>query len=85
MNVPGNQPEKGGDIAFDESAVHIPALVIHFVHDPDAAGNGNLVAHGRRLDDGAQLLGPGMDRVFDVFLKHGIEFVLTDHALPGRE
>ena len=84
MNVTGHQPEKGGDISLDECAVYVPALVIHLIHNPDAAGNGNLVADRRRLDDGAQLFGAGTDRVFDIFLKHRIEFVLTDNALPGQ-
>ena len=84
VDISGYQPEEGRDVALHQRAVHLPPLVIHLVHRPDTAGDGDLVAHGRGLDNGAQLLRACPDSVFDVLLKHGVEFVAVDDSLPGE-
>ena len=84
---PGDIAEIGRDIAFDQAcSILRRRLMIHFLHDPDAAGNGDLIADRRRFDDGAQLFGAGAHGIFDIFLKDRVKLVIIDDTLsgPGR-
>ena len=76
--------EVGGDIALDQGAEELTALVIDFLHHPDAPRDGDLVADRWGLDDGAQLLGAGTDRVFHVLLEHGVELVVVHDPLARQ-
>ena len=84
MDVPGHVAEIGGDVPLDQGAVDLPPLVVHLLHHPDTARDGDFIPHGRRLDNGAQLLGAGPDRVLHVLLEHGVELVVVHNALPCK-
>ena len=84
VNIARHIAEIGRNIAFHERAVNLTPLVVHFLHHPDAAGDGDLIPHRRRLHDGAEFFGTGAHRVLHVFLKHGVEFIVIDDALPGQ-
>ena len=56
VDIPRHIPEIGGDPSFDQRAVDHPFLMIHLFHDPDSPRDGDLVPHGRGLDDGAEFL-----------------------------
>ena len=84
VDIPGHVAEIGGDIALDRAAVHLPALVVHILHDPDAAGDGDLVSHRGRLDNGPELLGARAHGIFHVFPEHGVELIVADDAFTGK-
>lgn len=81
MDIAGDIAEISRDIAFDQRAAYFAAAMIHFLHDPDAAGNGDLVADRRRFDDGAQLFSTGAHGIFDIFLKDRVKLVIIDDTL----
>ena len=56
MDIPRHIPEIGRDPSFDQRAVDHPFLMIHLFHDPDSPRDGDLVPHGRGLNDGAEFL-----------------------------
>ena len=84
VNVACHIAEIGRNIALYKRAINLPSFVVHFLHHPDAAGDGDLIPHRRRLHDGAEFFGTGAHRVLHVFLKHGVEFIVIDDALPGQ-
>ena len=84
MNIAGHITEVCWNITLDQRTVHFTALMINFLHDPHAAGNRNLVPDRGGFDNGAKLLGTGADRIFHVFLEHGVEFVIVYNPLTGQ-
>ena len=57
--------------------------MVDFLHHPDASGDGDLVADRRRLDDRSQFFRSGADRVLDILLKNGVEFIAVHDPLAG--
>ena len=83
VDISRHVAEIGGDIALHQRAEDLPPLMVYLLHDPDAARDGDFVAHGRRLDDGPELLGARADRVFDILLKDRVEAEIVRDALAA--
>ena len=77
VDVSGHVAEIGRNISFNQSTVNLPLFMIHLIHQPDPAGNGDFIPCRRRLYDGSQLFRAGAYRVFDVFLEDGVEFIIV--------
>ena len=84
MDITRTVSEVSGDITLDKSAVHVAALMIHLLDYPHSSGYRYLVTDRGRLHYRAELLGAGMNGIFDVFLKHRVEFVAVHYPFAGK-
>ena len=55
VDIAGAVAKVGGHAALDLRAEHQMALPVDFFHQPAVPGDGDALARGWRVDDGAQL------------------------------
>ena len=81
VDVAGAVAKVGRHLALYLRGVDEVAFVVDLLDEPGGAGDGELLAHGRRQHDGAELLGLVADGVLFVFLEDAVEAVAVDDAL----
>ena len=84
VDVSGALAEVGGHASLDLRGIDEVALVVHLLHDPGGAGDGDLLAWWGRLHHGAQLGGVAAYRVLLVLLEHGVELERVGDALARQ-